>query len=223
MRNLLISVCAVLALLSVPVLAQNATTPHYDLLFRTGTLDDIPRDDQLTYTRAVINALEPDTEDRDTGQIKLTFADEDPPRALLKFTQGDKYRTLGEFPASVGNPIILYFVETVVRDMAESAGGSPFYIRNRIKDALVAPAETRDSDLAFGGQAIPGQAVILRPFTDDPNSDRMKGFANLALEVTMSDDVPGWYHTLRAYVPGDDGGTPIYSSTLTLDAQEAAE
>ncbi|WP_299846548.1 hypothetical protein [uncultured Roseovarius sp.] len=227
MRHLLSFICAALLLLSAPVLAQNPTTAHYDLLFRNGTLDDIPRDDHLTYTRAVINTLEPDTQDRDTGQIELSFdkgeAEGDPLRAHLKFIQGEKYRNLGQFPASVGNPIILYFVETVVRDMAETAGGSPFYIRNRIKESLVEPAETKDSDLTIAGNTVSGQSVILRPFEGDPNSDKMKGFGDLSLEVTMSEDVPGWYHTLRAYVPGAKDSDPIYSSTLTFDRQGDVE
>ena len=40
-------------------------------------------------------------------------------------------------PASA-NPLLLYFLETTVRAMAEATGGSPYYIRNRIREALVA-------------------------------------------------------------------------------------
>ena len=223
MRKMLLSLCAAVTLQAMPATAQEVIDAPYDLLFRQGTLDDIPRGRSLTYARNVINTLEPDTEARDTGQIELSFVEGDPVLAHLKFTQGDKYRNLGEFPASVGNPIIMYFVETVVRDMAETAGGSPFYIRNRIKESLISPAERAARDVAFDGEALAGQAITLRPFADDPNTDKMKGFGNLELEVTMSEDVPGWYHRLRAYVPGDRDDAPIYSSTLTFDGHGEAQ
>jgi len=49
----------------------------------------------------------------------------------------------------------------------------------------------------------------------------MKGYADLALTITMSDDVPGWYLSLDARVDGAVGGAPIYESSLTLRAGEA--
>ena len=50
--------------------------------------------------------------------------------------------------------MIMYFVETVTRDMGESAGGSVFYIRNRIKEALVTPTE------AVAGEAEAGETAV---------------------------------------------------------------
>lgn len=223
MRKILISLGAAVTLWAAPLAGQEMIDAPYDLLFREGTLDQIGRDKALIYERDVVNALEPDTEARDTGRIELSFAEGDPVLAHLKFTQGGKYRNLGTFPASVGNPIIMYFVETVARDMAETAGGSPFYIRNRIKDSLVSPAEHAAHDVTVDGKAVAGEAVTLRPFKDDPNAEKMKGFDRLALEVTMSEDVPGWYHQLRAYVPGQTADAPIYSSVLTFDGMGGGE
>ncbi len=223
MRKILIGLLAVLALLSVQLRAASPEPLPYDLLFKTGTLDDIPAQSALIYARDVINTLTPEAATRDTGQIELGLAGGDPPQASLKFTQGGKYRNLGQFPASVGNPIILYFVETVVRDMAESAGGSPFYIRNRVKESLVAPGMMEEGEIRYADEAVAGHTVTLSPFEGDPNSDRMKGFGALRLEITMSEAVPGWYHTLRAYVPGPEGDAPIYSSTLIYKDTRAIE
>ena len=50
----------------------------------------------------------------------------------------DKPQPVGTFPAGVANPLLLYFLETTVRATAEATGGSPYYIRNRIREALVA-------------------------------------------------------------------------------------
>lgn len=223
MRKLLICLIAAMTVLTAPARAGNEAALPYDLLFKTGTLDDVPAESKLIYTRDVINTLKPETAERDTGQIELGFKAGDPPRARLKFTQGEKYRNLGEFPARVGNPIILYFVETVIRDMSETAGGSPFYIRNRVKESLVEPGRMDSGETTYSGATVASHTVAISPFEGDPNGDRMKGFGDLMLEVTMSEEVPGWYHTLRAYVPGPDGGAPVYSSTLTFKATQAAQ
>ena len=57
----------------------------------------------------------------------------------------------------VEHPILLFFLENVVRSMATQTGGSPYYIRNRIRDSLVAlPAGTARS--AFSTCSAPAQS-----------------------------------------------------------------
>lgn len=194
-------------------------TQTYDLLFRNGTLDEVSRDAELTYRREVTNALKPEAADRDTGDIALTIDESgQAPVAFLEFRQGDKHRGLGKFPASVGNPMIMYFYETVVRDMAESAGGSPFYIRNRVKEALVTPTQIVDGQTEVGGETVATRTIRLKPFADDPNRDQMQGFGDLELAVTMSEEVPGWYLSLEADVPGKDA--PVYHSRIAFETLE---
>ncbi|WP_299964120.1 hypothetical protein [uncultured Roseobacter sp.] len=191
----------------------------YDLLFRIGTLDRIDRGSELVYRRDVRNALKPEAADRDSGQIALSFRDGEARVALLQFRKDEKYRALGSFPASVGNPMIMYFYETVVRDMAEAAGGSPYYIRNRVKDALIQNAEIEEGEAVLGGKTITTQTIRLYPFEGDPNGARMQGFGDLELRVTMSDAVPGWYMSLVAEASGGD----VYRSELMFDRVDAAQ
>lgn len=208
-----LSVCMLLA--ALPAAGGSAAVETYDLLFRSGSLDGTDRDATLSYHRRVTNRLVPAADERDSGTISLSFVPGN--QAQLEFSRDDgKHRNLGSFPASVGNPMIMYFVETVVRDMAESAGGSPFYIRNRVKESLVRPAETVEETARFHGRTVPAVTVTLRPFSGDPNAARMRGFGDLALTVTMSEQVPGWYLSLRAEAPGAEGGAPVYSSVLTF-------
>jgi hypothetical protein len=194
----------------------------YDLLFRSGTLDEIGRDKALVYTREVRNSLKPEAADRDTGEIALLFSDTEEGIARLEFRQDGRHRGMGKFPASVGNPMIMMFYESVIRDMAESAGGSPFYIRNRVKEALVQPSEVIEGEVVIDGETVPTRTIRLYPFRDDPNADRMQGFGALELEVTMSEAVPGWYMQLVADVPAEVGGEgPVYHSVITFDALRA--
>ncbi|MCV3274062.1 hypothetical protein [Roseobacter sinensis] len=185
----------------------------YDMLFRTGTLDRIDRAAELVYRREVASALKPEAEGRDTGDIALSFREGEAPLALLEFRQDGKHRALGSFPASVGNPMIMYFYETVVRDMAEAAGGSPFYIRNRVKDALIQTSDIQQGEAVVGGKTVRTQTIRLYPFADDPNRDRMRGFGDLELRVTMSEEVPGWYMSLVAEASGGD----VYKSEILFD------
>ncbi|MEO0386917.1 MAG: hypothetical protein AAF281_05225 [Pseudomonadota bacterium] len=194
----------------------------YDLLFRNGTLDSIDRDTALLYRRDVTNALNPEAATRDTGDIALSFDATNTALAQLEFRQDGKARSLGRFPASVGNPMIMYFYESVVRDMAETAGGSPFYIRNRVKDALVQTTPAVAGEAVVAGRTVPTVTVTLVPFADDPNHARMRGFGDLALKITMSEAVPGWYMSLRAET-SPNGGEAVYRSELVFERLETAQ
>jgi hypothetical protein len=206
---------------AAPALAGSAEeAPVYDLLFKQGTLDNVSAGSTLIYTRDVTNPAKPEMAERESGQIAMALtpdATDGKTMAKLELRQDDKHRGMGSFPASVGNPMIMVFYEGVIRDMAETAGGSPFYIRNRVKDALVQPAEVSMGLAEFDGREVPVKVVTLRPFTEDPNRERMMGFGDLALTVTMSEEVPGWYLSLEATAPveGVEGG---YRSDLRFDA-----
>ncbi len=160
---------------------------------------------------------------RDTGRIELDFDEEGsgPDSAVLTFSQDTRHKTLGAFPADVGNPLIMLFYEVTVRDMAETVGGSPFYIRNRLKDALTREVPVETGTARLDGAEIEVRRVTLRPFEDDPNAGEMAGFGDLAMTVTMSEEVPGWYYSLVAEVPGEDG--PAYRSAITFGDREVEE
>lgn len=199
------------------------STAAYDLLFRNGTLDAIDRGSSLVYEREVDNERLAEAAMRDTGRIEIDFeeAGNRPEIAVVVFHQDGKFKTLGEFPASVGNPLIMLFYEFTVRDMAETVGGSPFYIRNRVKDALTQEVPVETGTAALGEGEIEVRKVTLAPFEGDPNAGQMGGFEELTLTVTMSEEVPGWYLSLVAEVPGED--RPIYRSAITFEGLEAVE
>ena len=205
---------------AAPVDAEQA----YDLLFQNGVLDTIDRNKELVYQRTVTNKLRPDTAERDTGDIALGFREDGNEMAYLEFRQNNKHRAMGVFPASVGNPMIMVFYESAIRDMAESAGGSPYYIRNRVKDALVQPAEVVEGEMVFDDKSVPVQTILMHPFAEDPNRDRMQGFGNLVLSVTVSKEVSGWYLNLVAEAVPEGGRAAVYRSEIQFEGvQEGRE
>lgn len=195
----------------------------YQLLFREGVLSGVGADDTLSYIarRSGRSAPEPVQAGQDMApppaELRLDLSVAPGDEVILTAIRGETRQRAGTFPGSVGNPLIMYFLETVLRDMASQAGGSPFYIRNRIKDALLRDADIRPLALSLGGGTVAAQEVTLHPFAEDAARDRMSGFADLTLVAVVSDEVPGWYYSLTATAPaapGEDG--PGYSNAITL-------
>jgi hypothetical protein len=118
-------------------------------------------------------------------------------------------KPVGSFPTGVANPLLLYFLETTVRVMAEATGGSPYYIRNRIRDALVA------SDLGVAAGAA--REVVLMPFAADPNGAKMGVFGDLSLRLRFDPGAPGRLLELSADTAAADDG---YHDRLLLIAGE---
>lgn len=118
----------------------------------------------------------------------------------VRQTAGEESRLLGRFPVSMADPVVVIFLENTARDMATLTGGSPFYIRNRIKDALAkAGPPVRGDD---------GISVELRPFDGDPASDRMKGFETLRLRFRLGDDPSDPIRELVAETDGPVAAVP---------------
>lgn len=109
-----------------------------------------------------------------------TDASDGQPVLQLEQTDSGRSRRIGPFPVSGGDPVVVFFLENTARDMASLTGGSPFYIRNRIKEAV------------FDGGAVTREGgvttVVARPFEGDPNAGRMGGFATLELRFVLGED-----------------------------------
>jgi len=200
----------------------------YGLLFKEGTLDNLPKAFALDYRKSVTAAGNEAFETGRSGTISLSFADEG--MADLTFDPGGKARRVGSFPAEVGNPLIMYFLETVIRDLAETAGGSPFYIRNRIKAAVISERPVEVEEISLDGRRLNARTLTLHPFENDPAADRMRGVETLTLTFTVSEEVPGWLYSLKAETTTDRGERagrpdtlPPYSNSIVFVSEGAAE
>jgi hypothetical protein len=201
-----------------------AAAETYELLFHSAALKGLAAakdgsgDEQssLLYDKVVSGA--------DAGQragsftIGLKVGD----NVAMTLHQGSQSRGLGNYPASVGNPLIMYFLESVLSDLAAQSGGSPFYMRNRIKEALLRDAQIEPISLRYHDREIAAREVTIRPFEHDKARAQMGRISQLSLAVTVSEEIPGWYYALVATVPSAAGGAEAgYSHAITL--KEAAE
>lgn len=139
------------------------------------------------------------------GQVVLSRVDDD--RLTLSLAdQETPDHVVADFPASGPNPILLMFLEDVVRTMTAQTGGSPYYIRNRIRDSLVGSGQ---------GEAQ-GELMVtrLQPFLDDPNRQRMGDFADLALTIAYDPSQPARLVELVAMTGTGQGG---YTERMILE------
>ena len=186
----------------------------YDLLFRNGTLDTIASGSDIAYLRELSGQVSDATQLSGETALRLEMLSDGQARL---FRQAED-REVAELTtdASVGNPMAMYFLETTARQLAQVTGGSPFYLRNRLKEALLEDRPTTDTRIDFADQSLPATVVTLVPFQNDKNRQRMGPIADLVVTVTMSDQVPGWYVSFVAEAPGGAGGTAFYADRLSI-------
>lgn len=187
----------------------------YDLIFRTSTLNDFAPGDHLRYEAITKN----DATAPQEAQI-LDLVIEEGGKARLNRDVEGKRQSMAVFDASVGNPMAMFFLERLVRDLATATGGSSFYIRNRIKESLLAPETIISDHITWKGAEQPAKRVTLAPFVADQNRARLGPFGDLRIDFVMSDAVPGWYHVIKAATPERESGGRFFQSTLHL-AEEA--
>ncbi|MBP7001117.1 hypothetical protein [Amaricoccus sp.] len=142
------------------------------------------------------------------GRIRLEVVSPDELR-LVRETGDGAAQPVGTFGPGTANPFLLYFLENNVRAMAEATGGSPFYIRNRIREALVA------ADLGAADGAV--REVELAPFAGNPNRGRMGPFADLVIRLRFDPADPARILELSADTADGEGG---YHERMTLVAEE---
>lgn len=196
---------ALLLSLAVPVLAD----PVIDSLFAEAVLEDHPAGQEIHYSHQLSGPEAPGFQPVTDGRLILVKPSDGAPRLTLTMISDGRSQSLPDFPLEGGNPVLLVFLESVSRSMADLTGGSPFYIRNRIKDALREGGETESLAQPRDKGMVTAQALTLHPFRDDPNRARMGAFADLALRFVVSDHVPGHILELSANTEG-------YHETIAL-------
>lgn len=207
--------------LCVAVILAGAGAPRaegaFDLVFRTGTLDALPQGAELRYEGEMTSGARPD---EDWREVVVGLGPDDRAQVEGRADPGQgPARPIGSFDARVGNPVAMVFLERTVGTVAGATGGSPFYIRNRIRDALAGEGRVEAVTVDWGGETVPATAVVLRPFAGDARRSELGAFAGLEIRVVVSDAVPGWYHSISAEAPATPTGG-AYAASLTLAGVE---
>lgn len=202
-------------LLAAPVSAGELS----DLLMKPGILADISDKDMPQYVHErKLDTAPPANEPPETGQAVIALEEvtdggvqlariSDPAgdKLSLSLSESGQSHVVAEFPVTSSNPILLFFLENIVRTTSSQTGGSPYYIRNRIREALVAAQE--------GEQKSAYTEVVMRPFAEDQNAARLGAFVNLTITLRYDPAEPYRLLELLAHTGTDNSG---YSETMTL-------
>ncbi len=177
------------ALLAAPVAHAGEAL---DLLFDTPHLATLEQGETVRYAHARRSApalgLGPDVEEVVT--LTRTGAAASEVTLAAGGAAEGAARTI-PFDGLSGNPVLMVFLESVVRATSEATGGGTFYLRNRVKDALRGARAGEDGVIAF------------RPFAADPNRGRLGAFADIEFTVTVDERAPGMLRALRAETPDE--------------------
>ena len=182
-------------LFSTPHLEETASNStlvyHWTSHFRDGTTGDIA---ERTETVKLAIGASPDIGAR--------------PLEVTMISDGHE-RRIDSFTGVPGNPVLMVFLEGMVRSIQKATGGSPFYLRNRIKDAL------RDG-LTVSTDKNGVETLTMRPFETDRNRARMGPFAMTEVQFVVDRSAPGMLLRMVA----DTGGPrdqAVYYEEVVFD------
>lgn len=124
-----------------------------------------------------------------------------------RFLSGAQAMPLPDIDDARSNPVLLYFLEHEVRQLARSTGGTSAHFRRRIREAFV-KAQVSPAPVPWQGRTVLAQSVQIAPFEDDPFRNRFEDQAQTRYRFVLSDEVPGGFLELSATVPAKQPGEP---------------
>ncbi len=134
------------------------------------------------------------------------------------YLSGEMAVHLPDFDDATANPIILYFLEAEVRRLQRTTTGQSAHFRRQIRMSLATDARVTEAAVRWNGKDVPGHAVRVAPFLDDPYRSRFEREAATEYMFLLSDEVPGGVAALSATLPGA-GATdaPLERRRLVLE------
>jgi hypothetical protein len=135
--------------------------------------------------------------------------------AHVEIVTAERLQAAGSFQSLVGNPVVVVFLERDVADMSRILRGSPYYIRNRIREALGETTLAEPARFTFEGREIEGWRVAVSPFAQDRNRDKLREYSAKRYEYA----VPGGVYELRTSKPGGDGA-PLIEDRLVFERSQ---
>jgi len=217
------------ALGALAVLAAICTAPGVagagaagDAIFTSRVLDGVETGQVLRYDMIRTGPEAPGFRAIPDGAVTVEMrADETDGRdAIVTMHQLGGKRTLHPFPDNAGNPILMVFMESTLRSMAQITGGSPFYLRNRMREALRFKGALEPVEATLDGAPITASRAVFHPFAEDPNRPKMGAFADLEISFVVSEAVPGLFLSFAARTPE---GTGAFVEEITFEGVEAVQ
>ena len=211
------------ALLLMTATGALAAPTGSDLFFEKPYLNSVPPGTKIAYDYKHVATEEKLGESFDEKlELNVSAPPEDASKriAAVDIWRGDRHNEAGPFPTMNGNPISLVLLERDVKEMAQLTKGSPFYLRNRVRDSI-ANGTVEATTFDYAGKPVEGWKLTMAPFANDPNKDKLAEVAGRRYEFLFSDAVPGGLYAIRVVTPKADGKSNIIETKLTLTGASA--
>jgi hypothetical protein len=141
----------------------------------------------------------------------------------VDYRSGPAAIALPDLDEPQGNPVLMYFLEDQVRSLEHATKGQSSHFRRRIRQALAAEAQVKDTSVRWEGKDVPAREIRIAPFLNDPYRPRFEREAHTEFDFVLSDAVPGGLVRLSSTLPADKPGDPPQAQrTLSIvDPQPA--
>jgi hypothetical protein len=186
------------------------------LVFVEHQLANIKTPTSLRYTFTRSGSLEPAFEDEVFVEVSRIEAEGSSVRT--DFLSGSRKLELPAIDKARANPVVLYFLEHDIREMARLTNRKTSnYFRNRIRRTLVTEAQVRDTTITFEGRQLPAQEVTLSPYATDPARSRYERYADKSYTFVLSKEVPGGVYKMHTVMrAAASGEAPMLEEVMTL-------
>ena len=207
---------------TVQAQAPQDFSPAERALFMTNQLANLRPPTALRYAYNKAGSMEEAFDDQVTLQLRAQ-ANGNCCVASAEFLGGARRLSLPEVEAGEGNPVILYFLERDIREMARLTKGQMNYFRKRIRLAVFNGARIDELKLPYRGKDVAARQITINPYADDPLRARFEKLANKQYVFTLSDAVPGGVYSIRTRIDAPAGASgPLIIEEMVLDGAAAS-
>ncbi len=142
---------------------------------------------------------------------------------ILDFFSGDQKQKVS--PSNVnhitGNPVLGIYLQGDVYEMDRFTGGNWKYFHRQIKLAIANSDTSEHVSIELEGKQYEGEKIVLYPYANIKNKDRLGEFSDKSYEFIISDKIPGKLYQIRTVI-NDLGSSsvPLVREVLTLKSVE---
>lgn len=190
----------------------------YHLVFEAPHFANVENGSTVSY-HFVRNARDPKLQPSFEDEVKLLVGPKGAENSInIDLFSGARAETLSNM-SRTGNPVIVAMLEQDVKDMNKTLGGSPFYFRNRLRQALSEEKPAEPAKFKVDGKTVEGWKVAFKPFANDKdNLARLREYAGRSYEILFTDAVPGGVYAIKTVTPRANGEA-LLTEELTLNSE----
>jgi len=213
-----------LVLACMPYPASGQERPA-DILFSRPHLSNLPAGTELIYEleRKSSDPARLGPSFNDEIALVITAAARNGGRDVdLRVFTGERERKIDSITEMTGNPLLVFFLDRAVSDMARLTGGTAPYLKDRLRAGLRDKAVSEPVKVAFEGKTLDATRITVRPFENDMNTARMLGFEGSRFEFVLAEAAPGMLLEMSSHFSSTMPDAPKLEERIVLKSAKAS-